>query len=234
MMQFEIKNLFFLLAISFMSLMLFSCSYRNEKENTFEVSFNSALLDKVSYQLINQKILIPKCLSCHGDSGNVSLESYSEVYGHIEKIKQVSIASRKMPKSPYPALTREELVLLATWIQAGAPERSLDGTDQPPPVVRLPLEPTFKSINQNILQMKCFVCHAPGKEAERVSLDSAESMINSPLEIVIPGNSEESGLIISISPNARKIMPPKKSGITPLKPEEIAIIKQWIDNGAKD
>ncbi len=230
-MQLEIKVLFSLLGIS---VLISSCSYRNEKESKFEVSFNKALEDKVSYQLINEKILIPKCISCHGDSGNINLESYNEVFGHLEKIKQVTISTRKMPKAPYPALTNEELELLATWIQVGAPEKPLDGADQPPPVKIEPLEPTFKSINKNILQNKCMVCHAPGKEAERVPLDSAESMIDSPLEIVIPGNSEESGLIISTSPNARKLMPPKKSGIAPLKPEEIEIIKQWIENGAKD
>lgn len=230
-MQLEIKKIISLLGIS---LMISSCSYRNEKDSKFEVSFNTALENKVSYQMINERILIPKCISCHGDSGNINLETYDEVFGHIEKIKQVTITTRKMPKSPYPALSNEELELLATWIQVGAPEKPLDGTDQPPPVKIEPLEPTFQSINKNILQNKCIVCHSVGKVAERVPLDSPESMIDSPLEIVIPGNSEESGLIISTSPNARKLMPPKKSGIAPLKPEEIEMIKQWIDNGAKD
>lgn len=230
-MQLGIRKLCSLLGIS---TLISSCSYRNEKDSKFEVSFNKALEDKVSYQLINQKIIVPKCISCHGDSGNINLESYNEVFGHLEKIKQTTIATRKMPKSPYPALSNEELELLATWIQVGAPEKPLDGTDQPPPVKIEPLEPTFKSININILQIKCMVCHSTGEEAERVSLASPEAMIDSPLEIVIPGNSEESGLILSTSPNARKLMPPKKSGISPLKPEEIEIIKQWIDNGAKD
>ncbi len=233
-MQLEIKKLLSLLGVS---ILISSCGLRNESALKFEESFNRAgnraLEDKVSYQLINEKILQTKCLSCHGDSGNISLETYADVYSHIEKIKEVTINSRKMPKSPYAALTKSEFELLATWIKAGAPEKPLNGTDQPPVKIE-PLEPTFKSINKNILQNKCIVCHSVGKVAERVPLDSPKSMIDSPLEIIIPGNSEESGLIISTSPNARKLMPPKKSGITPLKPEEIEIIKQWIDNGAKD
>ena len=216
------------------SLLVSSCSYRKEKGSDLFVSYNQAMLDKVSYQLINQRILIPKCISCHGNSGNINLESYASVYGYIEKINQVTIATRKMPKSPYPALNNEELELLATWIHAGAPEKSLDGSELPPPPKASPLEPKFLSIKQNIFQNKCLVCHSLGKEAERVSLNSPEDMINSPLELVIPGNPDESGLVLSVLPDARKIMPPKKSGISYLKPEEIEIIKQWIANGAKD
>ncbi|MFA6239126.1 MAG: c-type cytochrome domain-containing protein [Bacteriovorax sp.] len=215
------------------SLLVSSCTYRKEKESDFIVSYNQAMLDKVSYQLINQRILIPNCISCHDSSDNVNLETYSSVYGHIDKINQVTILNRKMPKSPYPALSKDKLELLATWIHVGAPEKPLDGSDLPPVEVE-PLEPKFSSIKKNIFQNKCFICHSAGKEAERVSLSSPDDMIKSPLEIVIPGNPDESGLILSILPGARKIMPPKKSGIANLKADEIEIIKQWIANGAKD
>lgn len=215
------------------SLLVSSCSYRKEKESNFVVTYNQAMLDKVSYQLINQRILIPKCVSCHGTSGNVNLESYISVFGYLEQIKEVTIKTHKMPKSPYPALNNEELMLLATWIQAGGPETSLDGSKLPPVEVE-PLEPRFLSIKKNIFQNKCLICHSVGKEAERVSLNSPEEMISSPLELVIPGNPDESGLVLAVLPDARKIMPPKKSGMVNLKPEEIEIIKQWIANGAKD
>ncbi|MDD4975891.1 MAG: hypothetical protein PHY93_16155 [Bacteriovorax sp.] len=231
MMKLEIYKLMFFIGAS---LLVSSCSYRKEKGSELFVSYNQAILDKVSYQLINQRILIPKCIACHGNSGNVNLESYSSVYGHIEKIKEVSIATRVMPKSPYPALNNEELELLATWIQAGAPDKPLDGSDQPPPPKQEALEPKFLSIKKNIFQNKCMVCHSAGKEAERVSLDSAEDLINSPLDLVLPGNPDESGLVLAVLPTARKIMPPKKSGIANLLPSEIEIIKQWIANGAKD
>lgn len=229
-MKLEIFKLTFLLVAS---LLATSCSYRKEKESSFVVSYNQAMLDKVSYQLINQKVLVPKCISCHGNSGNVNLETYSSVYGYLDKIKEVTIKTHKMPKSPYPALNTEELMLLATWIQAGGPETPLDGSNLPPIKVE-PLEPKFLSIKKNIFLNKCLVCHSVGKEAERVSLNSPDEMINSPLELVIPGNPEESGLVLAVLPDARKIMPPKKSGMANLKPEEIEIIKQWIANGAKD
>lgn len=230
-MKLEIIKLIFIICAN---LLVSSCSYRKEKISNFDVSFNEAMLDKVSYQLINQKILLPKCISCHGNSGNINLETYSSVYGYTDKIKQVTLVTHEMPKSPYPSLSNEELVLLATWLHAGAPEKPLGGgTDLPPPKVE-PLEPKFLSIKKNIFQNKCLVCHATGKEAERVSLDTPEDMINSPLDIVLPGNPDESGLVLSVLPDARKIMPPKKSGIANLKASEIEIIKQWIENGAKD
>jgi uncharacterized membrane protein len=220
------------------SLLVSSCGFRNDKsllhfDSDNQIIYNQTILDKVSYQLINQRILIPKCISCHGDSGHINLESYASVYGYIDKIKVVSISTRAMPKSPYSVLTNEEYVLLASWIHAGAPEKAVNGSDLPPPKVE-PLEPKFLSIKKNIFQNKCMVCHSAGKEAERVSLDSAEDLINSPLDLVLPGNPDESGLVLAVLPSARKIMPPKKTGIVNLQPSEIEMIKTWIANGAKD
>jgi uncharacterized membrane protein len=219
--------------IMMFSLLISSCISKKSKLQFSESYNNQAMLEKVSYQLINQRILVPKCISCHGTSGNVNLETYQAVYSSIEKIKAVTITSHKMPKSPYSALRNDELELLSAWIKAGAPENPLSGVDIPPSNSD-PLEPKFLSIQKNIFQNKCLVCHAKGKEAERVSLDSPEDMINSPLDIVLPGNPDESDLVLVVLPTARKIMPPKKSGITSLKPEEIEIIKQWIANGATD
>ncbi|MBC7538668.1 MAG: hypothetical protein H7281_07595 [Bacteriovorax sp.] len=228
-------KLIFLFGIS---LLISSCGFRNDRGllrfvSDNQITYNQTILNKVSYQLINQRILIPKCISCHGDSGHVNLETYASVYSFIDKIKEVTISTRKMPKSPYSALNNEEFELLATWIHAGTPEKPLNGTDIPPPKIE-PLEPTFLSIKKNIFQNKCLVCHSIGKEAERVRLDTADDLINSPLDLVLPGNPDESGLVLAILPTARKIMPPKKTGIVFLNPSEIEMIKEWIANGAKD
>ena len=59
-------------------------------------------------------------------------------------------------------------------------------------------------------------------------------MIDSPYGIIVPGDPDESGLVLVTLPTARKRMPPPKSGLAALKPEEIEIVKQWITNGAKD
>lgn len=226
----ERLKLAFILGIA---LSLFSCILEKEKTTKLKFISNTALLEKVSYQLINQRIFSPKCISCHGDSGGINLESYNSILLHLDKINQSAIIDQTMPKSPYSKLTKQDLILLSTWIKAGAPETAEDGST-PPPIKIEPLKPTFKSIQKNILQKKCMVCHSSGKEAERVNLNSPEEMIESPYGIIVPEVPDESGLVLVTLPTARKRMPPPKSGLTALRPEEIEVLKEWITNGAKD
>ena len=94
------------------------------------------------------------------------------------------------------------------------------------------LEPTYESIRVGILEQKCLYCHAPGKRGERVPMNTKEDLINSPLEIVIPGNAEESDIILVLAPDARKMMPPLNAGPAPITEEEKNIIIQWINQGA--
>ncbi len=94
------------------------------------------------------------------------------------------------------------------------------------------LEANYESIKTGFLEQKCIYCHQPGHKASRVPLLTKEDLLNSPLDIVIPGNSEESGLILVLAKDARKPMPPKNSNAPDVTEEDIAIVKQWIDKGA--
>ncbi len=94
------------------------------------------------------------------------------------------------------------------------------------------LEATYDSIKTGFLEQKCIYCHQPGHKASRVPLLTREDLLNSPLEIVIPGNSEESDIILVLAKEARKPMPPKNSNAPLVTDEDIAILKQWIDKGA--
>ena len=94
-----------------------------------------------------------------------------------------------------------------------------------------PLEATFASIQGNIFQSRCISCHSAGQSAWRVPLDTREEVLNSPRELVIPGNADESGLIIAVIRNDNKRMPPAKAG-SALSQQEIEMIKQWINEGA--
>ena len=95
----------------------------------------------------------------------------------------------------------------------------------------IPLEATFASIQGNIFQSRCISCHSAGQSAWRVPLDTREEVLNSPRELVIPGNADESGLVLAITRTDDKRMPPPKSG-SALSPKAIGIIKQWINEGA--
>lgn len=95
------------------------------------------------------------------------------------------------------------------------------------------LTANFDSIYEQIFVKQCISCHSPGKPAHQVMLDK-DSLMKSPLDLIIPGNIKESGLVVAIEREDERRMPPPKDGFAPLKPQEILTIKEWIKNGAKD
>ena len=135
-----------------------------------------------------------------------------------------------MPKRG--SLSDEELSYLWNWIKMGAPEQAQNGNVDPTPESD-PLVATFDSINKHVFKISCNECHEANGSANRVPLDRA-SLLNSPLELVIPGNPDESGLIVDIERIDEKRMPPAKDGYSALSSETKAIIRKWIQNGAKD
>ena len=221
--------------IIFILFIIIGCNYHVEKNPSarLNISPSDEMINSVSFEEVKEKVFLPKCISCHGNSGGINLETYALAEIHLDKINQSSLIERRMPKAPYPPLTKEELTLLSAWIKAKGPNRPISGIPDPekPPVVLLP---TFSSIKKNIFDSKCLICHSPGGQAARIPLSTKEDLLNSPLEIVIPGNPEESGLILVLLENARKRMPPPESGMSPVRSEELEIIKEWILNDAKN
>ncbi|MGZ3787342.1 MAG: hypothetical protein ACXVLQ_02400 [Bacteriovorax sp.] len=79
--------------------------------------------DKIDYQLVNAKVIGPKCLGCHSAKGNdmagINLETYENVSDLIDVIKdEVSSGSMPMGKP----LTEFQKKLFLTWIEKGAPK----------------------------------------------------------------------------------------------------------------
>lgn len=226
-----------ILFLSAFGLLFEGCSYRKEKNisDLNSIIVSRELMESISYQEVKNKVFLPKCISCHGNSGGVNLENYSSARSHLDQIAKSSLINKTMPKTGNEPLTAGEYLLLAAWVKAGGPETPLNGTDTPPPSPVEVLKPEFASIKKFIIDRKCLSCHKPDGKASRVPLNTTQEMIDSPLEIVIPGNAEESGLILSLDwENSTKPMPPKESGISQVSPEEIQIIKEWINKGAKD
>lgn len=184
-------------------------------------------LTMMNYQFISSRILEPKCTSCHGTSGRINLETYDSVVSHLNVIKKSVFQEQTMPKRG--ALTNDEKRLLWNWISLGAPRES----DAPPPPELDPLVPTYESINKHIFQTRCIDCHNPTGSGKRILMDK-ESLLNSPLELIIPGNSDESGLVIALERSDDKRMPPAKDGYSELTDEEKLAIRRWIDSGATD
>ncbi len=214
------------------------CDYSIMKIQPAEVPPSSQYKQsELSFSSIYSKVFLHNCIGCHGNSGGVNLESYPEVRRHLPKIMQSTITTRQMPKLPNLPLSAEQLGILNAWIQAGAPEAA--EAERPLPLPRL--EATFASIKAVLLEPKCLMCHAPGKPTARVPLVTKRDLLDSPLDIVIPGNAAESGLILSVThSNPNKLMPPERdekgqpTGFSRLSEREIQVLIDWINAGAPD
>ena len=98
------------------------------------------------------------------------------------------------------------------------------------------LAANFDSIYEVLLKPKCISCHSAGSPstASRTPLTSLPEILSSPRDLVIPGNPDESGIVIYTKPGATKRMPPPDSGKAPLTDDEIQILEAWILSGAKN
>lgn len=217
----------------FVSGLLFGCSYSKMKDPALEGNNSRFSLPgdqraNLSYAYVAQNVLTPKCVSCHGTSGGVSLESYQSVLSNALALKKTVFETHTMPKNG--SLSEREMSVLWTWIEIGMPELAQGGGPVDSPI---PLGPNFASIDKNIFQTKCVTCHFSAGSGKRIPLGKND-LLNSPLELVIPGNADESGLVIAVERTDDKRMPPAKEGYSALKPEEIQAIRDWIKNGATD
>ncbi len=84
-----------------------------------------------------------------------------------------------------------------------------------------------------IFVKKCFVCHSSNVKEARLDLGSYEGLVKGGKrgKAIVPGNSEQSLLAQAAGKTRKPLMPPKSE--EPLTPEELALIKLWIDQGAK-
>jgi len=93
-------------------------------------------------------------------------------------------------------------------------------------------EVSFNRDIRSILSDKCFACHGPdshGRQAD-LRLDDRQAAVDS--GAITPGNANASMIIERIlSTDPDVVMPPPKSD-KKLTPEEIALLRQWLDEGA--
>ncbi len=78
-----------------------------------------------------------------------------------------------------------------------------------------------------ILRQNCVGCHGPSQQIGGLRLDRKSVVISR--RGVVPGSSDNSFLYLRISGNAYGLQMPPTG---PLRPEQINIIKRWIDQGA--
>ncbi len=100
---------------------------------------------------------------------------------------------------------------------------------------------TYTNDIQPIFAKSCYPCHGPKtqKPKGKFRADSLEAVLKGGEDgpCVIVGNSGKSDVVIMVSHqgDADDYMPPPKNkgNIAPLTPEQIGLIRAWIDQGAK-
>ena len=199
-------------------------------DKKIDYSLSAEKIASLSYPVLAQKVFSPKCVSCHAESDDISLVTYADVIRNKDLIQKAVFVDKSMPKNG--SLTEEELAYLWNWLEIDAPEFP-QNLDLNPPVEEEPLFATFASIDKNVFQVTCKDCHNSTGSGKRVGLDK-NSLMNSPLELILPGNPDESGLIIAFERSDEKRMPPAKEGYSALSEQSIAVIRKWIADGAKD
>src|SRR5438874_466304 len=109
-------------------------------------------------------------------------------------------------------------LLMLAAIQAGASE--------------IPDKIDFVKHVQPVFAAACVKCHGPEKQKGELRLDSKTLAMKGGQtgKIIIPNNSKESLLIQRVLGVGEDPRMPMKA--EPLKPNEIAILKAWIDQGA--
>ncbi len=103
--------------------------------------------------------------------------------------------------------------------------------------VALPDKVDFNSEIRPILSDRCYKCHGPDNNTRKAKLrldleESAKTSSKNGLPIVQPGNTGRSELYLRVaSTDPDEKMPPPESNVS-LDPEEIQLLKRWIDQGA--
>src|SRR5262245_7949324 len=186
-----------------------------------------------------QPILEKNCLSCHGDSMQMSKldlrtrdsamqggahgavllpgkADESKLYRMIAGLEKPA-----MPMSPT-GLTPDEIATIKSWIDQGVQ------WDAAPAGASV----SFAKDIQPILASSCWNCHGDGVQLSKFDLRTRESALRGGEHgsDIVPGNAEQSRMYRRVAGLETPSMPAQG---TPLSAEQIAAVKRWIDQGAQ-
>jgi len=198
-----------------------------------------------------QPIFIRSCNACHSGpfaSKGLATDSYASlikgsssgpvvIAGNPQGSALIQRTTGKvqpqMPLTGPPFLADTEINLFTSWILAGMPQ----GQEATPPVTPPPTsdEITYANVAP-IFAQRCMQCHREngimGPPPEGYQLMSLKQTLSiTDRARVVPGNAQASELIRRINGLAKPRMPLNGP---PLTPDEIELITQWVDNGARD
>lgn len=94
---------------------------------------------------------------------------------------------------------------------------------------------TFASDIKPLFDRSCIKCHGPEKQKGGLRFDSLENLQKSKKKVVKAGASAQSMVVLSVAgmaPKEEENMPPAGKA-PPFTPEEVGLLRAWIDQGAK-
>lgn len=202
--------------------------------------------ETVTFDLV-KRTAMSTCMDCHS-KGAAAMGTAEQALNLREAILEV-VETDVMPprKSGYSPLSACEKQILQTWMDDQVNNRtastkvkdlaSCGGVNAPKPVE--PKKPTdfatlelsFENLKKEILEPKCLSCHTQ-ETAKRTVLETSQDLFSKPG--LVTTSAETSVLYMIVVPNAyKRFMPPVKSGIAALTPEETDYLKRWIDSQAQ-
>lgn len=197
-----------------------------------------------------------RCVRCHSGveaPNGLSLDSHAAAtagswFGPVlkpgdvegsELLRRVKGLSRPaMPLVGEP-LSEDEIGLIEAWVLAGLPEG-----EAPAAVAAAPEEPAVPAEGEpvtwahveGIFLRRCAECHSDAREGgppEGLRLSSLEEVLRGGERMaLIPGNAQASEIVRRIEGLATPRMP--HDGPPWLSDDQIALIRRWIDEGARD
>src|SRR5688572_27594609 len=107
--------------------------------------------------------------------------------------------------------------------------------DAEPPAAESAGEVSYHRDVLPILQANCHGCHQPAKAGGTLEMTSFKNLLvggESGSPAVVPGKPDESYLVEQITPADGEAAMPQ--GKKPLEEDQIALIRRWIEEGARD
>ncbi len=170
-----------------------------------------------------------------GASGKVFIPGNSKDSLLVKRITGSQVGPR-MPLGGDP-LPDDKIQLIRAWIDGGAftpAELSAAKSSAEPVAAHAAAakeSPLFAGQIRPILAARCYQCHGPDVQQNGLRLDSLAALLkgsgNGP--VIVPGDSEHSPLVRRLRGLDKPQMP---YGGPVLSAEQIALIRQWIDQGA--
>lgn len=209
------------------SLFLSSCGNYLYKK-TAQKSLSQSEQEQMSSNFLSVKriVFLKSCTTCH--------QQYNTYQGVIRELAaiQEAVNSNRMPKSGSPLTEAQKEILLA-WVSKGAPDQA----DTPvEPSMPMSLEPTWKSLSENVIFPKCLVCHNPQGQAKFLDLSSRQIIYDNRNRIFgvskfIDLEDSENSYLVQVINDNEEPMPPAWSNIPRLTQEELKVFNQWLSRG---